>query len=96
MRNITWWKLVIIQLIGIIITILIPLLGIDRLIILAFGNHSGVDNIVPIVFIFLPPFIGWIKKIKRWYIPILVIVIPFCFALIKLIPLYIDKCITLS
>lgn len=91
MKNLTWWKLVVIQVIGIIITFLISLLKLDRLIIFEFGSHSGVDNIVPIVFIFLPAFIGWIKKIKRWYIPVLVIVIPFCSALIKLILLYIDK-----
>ena len=74
MRQITWWKLVIVQLIGVIIIFLIPFLGIDRLIILTFGSHTGRD-----------------RKIKGWWIPLLLVLIPLCVGIIKIIPMYIEK-----
>ena len=91
MRQITWWKLVIVQLIGVIIIFLIPFLGIDRLIILTFGSHTGIESVIPMIMIIFPAFIGWDRKIKGWWIPLFLVLIPLCVGIIKIIPMYIEK-----
>jgi hypothetical protein len=41
--------------------------------------------------IIFPVFIGWDRKIKGWWIPLLVVLIPLCIGVIKIIPLCFDK-----
>ena len=91
MKQITWWKLVLVQIIGVVIMFLIPFLNIDRLIILTFGNHTGIESVISMMLIIFPVFIGWDRKIKGWWIPLLVVLIPLCIGVIKIIPLCFDK-----
>ena len=91
MNNPSWWKLVLIQIIGVFIIFLIPFLRIDRLIILTFGSHTGIESVIPMMLIIFPVFIGWDRKIKGWWIPLLVVLIPLCIGVIKIIPLCFDK-----
>lgn len=91
MKQITWWKLLVVQIIGVSIIFLIPFLGIDRLIILAFGSHTGIESVIPIMLIIFPVFIGWDRKIKGWWVPLLFVLIPLCIVVIKIIPMYYDK-----
>ena len=91
MKQITWWKLLVVQIIGVVIMFLIPFLGIDRLIILTFGGHTGIESVIPMMMIIFPVFIGWDRKIKGWWIPLLVVLIPLCIGVIKIIPLWFDK-----
>ena len=91
MKQITWWKLVLVQIIGVVIMFLIPFLNIDRLIILTFGNHTGIESVISMMLIIFPVFIGWDRKIKGWWIPLLVVLIPLCIGVIKIIPLWFDK-----
>ena len=95
MRQITWWNLLIVQIIGMIIMFLIPFLGIDRLIILTFGSHTGIESVIPMMLIIFPVFIGWDRKIKGWWVPLLFVLIPLCIGIIKIIPMYYDKFIGL-
>ena len=91
MKQITWWKLLVVQILGVVIMFLIPFLGIDRLIILTFGNHTGIESVISMMLIIFPVFIGWDRKIKGWWIPLLVVLIPLCIGVIKIIPLWFDK-----
>ena len=91
MKQITWWKLLVVQIIGVVIMFLIPFLGIDRLIILTFGGHTGIESVIPIMMIIFPVIIGWERKIKGWWIPLLFVLIPLCVGVIKIILLCFDK-----
>ena len=91
MKQITWWKLLVAQIIGVVIMFLIPFLGIDRLIILTFGNHTGIESVISMMLIIFPVFIGWDRKIKGWWIPLLFVLIPLCVGVIKIILLCFDK-----
>ena len=91
MKQITWWKLLVVQIIGVVIMFLIPFLGIDRLIILTFGSHTGIESVIPIMMIIFPVIIGWERKIKGWWIPLLFVLIPLCVGVIKIILLCFDK-----
>ena len=91
MKQITWWKLLVVQILGVVIMFLIPFLGIDRLIILTFGNHTGIESVISMMLIIFPVFIGWDRKIKGWWIPLLFVLIPLCVGVIKIILLCFDK-----
>ena len=90
MKQITWWKLLVAQIIGVVIMFLIPFFGIDRLIILTFGSHTGIESVIPIMLIIFPVIIGWERKIKGWWIPLLFVLIPLCVGVIKIILLCFD------
>lgn len=70
---------------------LIPFLGIDCLIILTFGSHTGIESVIPMMMIVFPVFIGWDRKIKGWWIPLLFVLKPLYIGIIKIIPMYNDK-----
>ncbi len=70
---------------------LIPFLNIDRLIILTFGNHTGIESVISMMLIIFPVIIGWERKIKGWWIPLLFVLIPLCVGVIKIILLCFDK-----
>ena len=91
MKRITWCKLVIVQIVGVVIMFLIPFLGIDRLIIQTFGSHTGIESVISMMMIIFPIFVGWERKIKGWWIPLLLVLIPLCVGIIKIIPMYIEK-----
>ena len=91
MNNPSWWKLVLIQIIGVFIIFLIPFLRIDRLILLTFGSHTGIESVIPMMLIIFPVFIGWDRKIKGWWVPLLFVLIPLCIGIILIIPMYYDK-----
>ena len=95
MNNPSWWKLVLVQILGVVIIFLIPFLGIDRLIIFTFGNHTGIESVISMMLIIFPVFIGWDRKIKGWWVPLLFVLIPLCIGIIKIIPMYYDKFLSL-
>lgn len=82
-----WWKLLLIQLIGIGIIFITPKIGIDQLINKLVGSHSDISGYILLVFVILPGLIAWKKKIKLWWIPTLLMLIPLVASLVGYIML---------
>ena len=81
-RILVWWKLALIQLMGEGIIFIIPKIGIDKLIIKLVGSHSDISGYILLIFIVLPGLIAWKKKLKLWWIPTLLMIIPLVAALV--------------
>lgn len=71
-----WWKLVLVQILGVAIIFLIPKVGVDQQIISLVGSHSDISGYILIIFIILPGLIAWIRKVKRWWIPFTLTMLP--------------------
>ena len=68
-QNLTWWKLVIMQLSGLALVILMIKLGIDKPFASIVGRKN--DDSLGWIIIFsvvLPIVIGWYKRIKGWLV----------------------------
>ena len=90
-RILVWWKLVVIQLIGVGIIFIIPKIGIYQLLKKVVGSHSDISGYILLIFIILPGLIAWKKKIRLWWIPTLLMLIPFIVSLIGYIILILKK-----
>ncbi len=91
-KDLTWWKLVILQVVGVFIGFLIIGLNINQSILLLEGHLN--DDIVGWIWILsliLPAFIGWKKKITKWWIPTLSMLIPLVASLVGYIVLMLKK-----
>ena len=68
-QNLTWWKLVIIQLSGLALVILMIKLGIDKPFASIVG-HKNDDSLGWLIFlsVVIPIIIGWYKKIRGWWV----------------------------
>lgn len=90
-KILVWWKIVLIQLIGVGIILIIPKIGIDQLINKLVGSHSDISGFILLIFVILPGLIAWKKKIRLWWIPTLLMLIPFIVSLIGYIILILKK-----
>ena len=90
-RILVWWKVVLIQLMGVGIIFIIPKTGIDQLINKLVGSHSDISGFILLIFIILPGLIAWKKKFKLWWIPTLLMLIPLVVSLIGYIVLMLKK-----
>ena len=90
-KILVWWKIVLIQLIGVGIIFIIPKIGIDQLINKLVGSHSDISGFILLIFVILPGLIAWKKKIRLWWIPTLLMLIPFIVSLIGYIILILKK-----
>ena len=86
-KILVWWKLVLIQLMGVGIIFIIPKIGIDQLINKLAGSHSDISGYILLIFIILPGLIAWKKKLKLWWIPTLLMLIPLVASLIGFVVL---------
>ena len=86
-RILVWWKLVVIQLIGVGIIFILPKIGIDQLINKLVGSHSDISGFILLIFVILPGLIAWKKKLKLWWIPTLLMLIPLVASLVGCIML---------
>lgn len=75
-KILVWWKIVLIQLMGVGIIFIIPKIGIDQLLNKVVSNHSDISGFILLIFIILPGLIAWKKKLKLWWIPTLLMLIP--------------------
>lgn len=90
-RILVWWKIVLIQLMGVGIIFITPKIGIDQLINKLVGSHSDISGFIFFIFIILPGLIAWKKKLKLWWIPTLLMLIPLVVSLIGYILLILKK-----
>ena len=90
-RILVWWKVVLIQLMGVGIIFIKPKIGIDQLINKLVGSHSDISGFILLIFVILPGLIAWKKKIRLWWIPTLLMLIPFIVSLIGYIILILKK-----
>ena len=91
-QNLTWWKLVIMQLSGLALVILMIKLGIDKPFASIVG-HKNDDSLgwIIIFSVVLPIVIGWYKRIKGWWVLALfwtcLLLIMICCFVVKIYPL---------
>lgn len=86
-KILVWWKIVLIQLMGVGIIFIIPKIGIDQLLNKVVSSHSDISGFILLIFIILPGLIAWKKKLKLWWIPTLLMLIPLVASLIGFVVL---------
>ena len=86
-KILVWWKIVLIQIMGVGIIFIIPKIGIDQLLNKEFSSHSDISGFILLIFIILPGLIAWKKKLKLWWIPTQLMLIPLVASLVVCIML---------